>query len=231
LLFAFGLFAFASLIVVPQFEETFNAFQMRLPLTTQWLLLVGRIPIGAILAPVLVLAVVIVLIGFVLRRTEHGRQRWARLLYVVPIFGTILRASRLAAFSDLLSILVEHEVPLPEAFSLAGAASSDPIMAGAVRRIEEDLKQGQPLGKALQGRGLIPEWVGWMISLGERRGTLGKTLHQVADTYRRQVEVRAAILKSFLPPLLIILVAGLFASFFVVALIAPMVKLLEALSK
>ena len=33
-------------------------------------------------------------------------------------------SARLAAFTDLLGILVDHEVPLPEAFRLAGAKLS-----------------------------------------------------------------------------------------------------------
>jgi type II secretory pathway component PulF len=61
---------------------------------------------------------------------------------------------------------VEYEIPLPEAFRLAGAASSDPIMATGAEKVHQDLRQGVPLAEALHGRGLVPEWVSWMTGLG-----------------------------------------------------------------
>jgi type II secretory pathway component PulF len=130
-----------------------------------------------------------------------------------------------------LSILVDHEMPLPEAFLLAGQASSDPVMAGAAEDIHHALTQGTPLREVLGGRGLVPEWVSWMVGLGEKRGSLGKTLHQIAETYRKQVEMRAVFLRSVLPPLMILGVGGLVVSFFVFVLMLPMLKLLEGLSK
>ena len=70
-----------------------------------------------------------------------------------------------------------------------------------------------------------------MVGLGEQRGTLGNTLHQIAEMYRRQVEMRAALLRSVLPPFLVVITAGLFVALFVFVMILPMVKLIEGLSK
>jgi type II secretory pathway component PulF len=70
-----------------------------------------------------------------------------------------------------------------------------------------------------------------MAGLAEKRGTLGPALHQIAETYNRQVEMRAALLRSVLPPFMIICIAGAFVVLFVFALMMPMFKLLEALSK
>src|SRR5438132_542117 len=90
----------------------------------------------------------------VLRCTEAGRRRWAGWVYAIPIVGTLLRAARLAAFTDLLALLVDYELPLPRAFELAGAASSDPIMAGAARQVVLDLQQGVPLARVMRERDL-----------------------------------------------------------------------------
>ena len=51
------------------------------------------------------------------------------------------------------------------------------------------------------------------------------------DLYRRQVEMRVAMLRSILPPVMILCTAGLFAVFFVVTIMLPMIRLLGALSK
>ena len=150
---------------------------------------------------------------------------------MIPLLGTLIRSTRLAAFTELLGILVDHGVPLPEAFQLAGEASSDPILAAAAEQIEKDVSQGMPLGGALRSRALVPELIAWITGLGERQGALGGALHQVAEVYRRQVEVRAAILRNVLPPLVIILTGGVLVGLFVLTMMLPMYRVLEGLSK
>lgn len=231
LTFAVVLFGLLSFFILPQFDKLFQEFGMQLPLLTTLVLSVGRQPLTLVFIPLGVIFLGLIVARLCFRFTERGRRTWAKFVYALPIFGTLIRSARLAAFTDLLAILVEHEVPLPEAFRLAGEASSDPVMASAARQVHQDLSQGQPLGEVLRGRGLVPEWVCWMTGLGEKRGTLGPALHQVADTYRRQVEMRAALLRSVLPPFMVIATAGLFVTFFVLVLMLPMHRLLDGLSK
>ncbi len=225
------LFGLLCTAVLPQFDQIYTDFHMQLPWVTQVVMKFGRNPVGMLVAP-LALVGACLLLGYLgMRFTERGRYRWAEIVYSVPLAGTLIRSARLAAFTELLAILVDHALPLPEAFQLAGEASSDPVMAWQARDICRQLNEGRSLGETLHGRGLVPEWVAWMTGLGERRGTLGKTLHQVADLYRRQVEMRAALLRSVLPPIFIIVIAGFFVGFFVFAGMLPMLKLLEAFSK
>ena len=108
---------------------------------------------------------------------------------------------------------------------------SDPVMAVISRQVYEDLSQGHSLGTVLKGRGLVPEWVSWMAGLGEQRGTLGKTLHVIAEMYRRQVESRGALLRTVLPAFVIIATAGLMTALFAFTVMLPMIKLIEGLAK
>ena len=208
LIFAIGLFGFLSFVILPEFDSIFTEFQMNLPLVTQGVLALSRKPMEYLFAPTVVLIVGFVFFRILVRSTAMGRLVWARLVYSLPIIGTLLRAARLMSFTELLAILIDNEIPLPVSFRLAGLASSDPVMAGKAQEIDDDLNEGLPLGKVLKGRGLVPEWIAWMTGMGERRGTLGKSLHLVADLYRRQVEMRVAILRNVLPPIMILTTAG-----------------------
>jgi len=92
------------------------------------------------------------------------------------------------------------------------------------------LREGVPLGEALHRERLVPDLVVWMISFGERQGTLGPTLHQLALMYRRQAEVRTAFLRTVLPPLLIVLLALTLGSLFIFGMMLPLFELLDGLS-
>jgi type II secretory pathway component PulF len=230
LVFSFAIFGFVCWKIIPQFERLFLDFGVRLPPITMAVIQIGRHPLEFVLLPPIALVFSLMFIKLGLRRTEGGQRAWTRFVYSLPLTGMLIRASRLATFSDLLSILVQHSVPLPEAFRLAGSATNDPVLAHAARFVELDLREGKPLGEALRGRRLVPELICWMTGLGERRGKLADALHQVAEVYRRQAEVRAAMLRSVLPPFLILSTGGVLVGFFAIAMFLPLIQLLAALS-
>jgi type IV pilus assembly protein PilC len=226
---AFLLLGGLVFFVLPQFEQTFRDFRMQLPLVTEIVLKIGRHPLPALGMPVVLISGLVLLWGL-LRMSPRGQLVWTRIVYSAPVIGTLIRSARLAAFADLLAVLVEFEMPLPEAFRLAGEASSDPLMSGRAAMIYARLNQGTALTAALRGFGFLPEWVAWMAGAGEQRGALAPALRQIAAVYRRQVDARAALLRSVLPAVVIIATAGLLVSTFAFAVMLPMIRLLDGLS-
>jgi type II secretory pathway component PulF len=231
IVFAVILFGLVCNYVMPQFQQIFHNFNLALPWLTQVVIQATSHPVLALVAPIAAFAVLCILANLAIGYHRGGHYHWALFIYAIPIVGTLVRSARLAAFTELLAILIDFETPLPEAFELAGGASSEPIMAAAAHEVKRELEMGRPLAEALRGRGLVPEWVAWLTGLGERRGALAKALHQIAEMYRRQVELRAGLLRSVLPPFLIICTAGVLVTFFALAMMLPMIKLIEALSK
>jgi general secretion pathway protein F len=231
LVFAVAVLTIVVVYLMPQYADLYREFGMRLPLVTEAVFAVCRKPGVFFLAPVLALIGALILTRAVLGGTERGRCFWTRAVYSVPVVGALIRAARLAAFADLLAILVDYGLPLPRAFQLAGEASSDPFLAVGARQAQQDLEAGLPLGPALRHRLLMPELISWMTAVGEKRGELGKALHHIAEVYRRQAERRAALLRTVLPPFLIVGTAGVVVCLFVFALMLPMIKLLEGLAK
>ncbi len=228
-----GSFLIAGLVIfiLPSFDQIFQDFGLTLPWLTEGVLLLGRHPIETIVIPAAVVIGGILLSGIAVRYSPRGQRVWNRVLYQIPLVGPVIRAARLTAFCDLLGMLIEYGLPLPTAVRLAGAASSDPIMAARSLEIETRLNQGATLGDAFSGHGLVPVWVAWLAGAGERSGDLAAALRGIAEVYRRQVESRSVVLRTILPPLVVVLTAGFLTGVFVLALMLPMIKLLEGLSK
>lgn len=225
-----GLLAFVASQVLPAFVDIFHTARLRLPLITQLLILISDHVVETLVLPVVVVGVIVFATRSILRTTPQGRSLWARLVYAVPLAGDLIRSARLAAFADLLGILVDRSIPLPQSLRLAADASSDPLLTVGAEHVEKDLRQGQPLGAALKRQRLVPTVVVWMIAFGERQGTLGPTLHQVAQLYRHKAEIRAAVLRTVLPPLLILALAAFLGLVFIFGLMGPMFALLRGLS-
>jgi type II secretory pathway component PulF len=231
--FVFAIVLLSTLVffVLPEFDKIFKDWGMKLPAMTAGVLAIGQHPYSILVFPLTITAVLVGLAWLFLHRTESGKRIWALGVYSIPIIGTLIRSARMSAFAELLAVLVDFELPLPEAFRLAGLASSDPLMKHEAAAIHARLSEGARLGEVLRGRGLLPEWVAWMAAAGEQRGALSATLHQIAAIYRRQVDSRAALLRTVLPAFMIIVTAGLLTATFAFSVMLPMVKLLEGLSK
>jgi type II secretory pathway component PulF len=230
LVMGMGLIVFVGHFVMPTYVKIFEDFRMQLPYFTQVLVFVSKNSLYTLVLPFCFLLVAFLTERWWLRSTKAGRRLWTRIVYAMPGFGTVVRASQLTAFTELLSILIEQSVPLPEAMRLAGETSSDPYVSEGAKQMEKDLQQGMPFSAALKQHRWVPEFVLWMIGFGERQGNLAQALRQVAEMYRRQAEARATFLRTVLPPLLIILVAGSLAAVFIFGLLGPMINLLDGLS-
>jgi general secretion pathway protein F len=228
-LLGLGIVVAIAYFLVPQFEQTFFDFRMVVPPLTVATFALCRHPLLYFVLPPALLAVLLLTIRQVLRQSAAGRRLWARWLYALPLVGTLLRAARLAGFTDLLAILVEHKVPLPDAFQLAGAASSDPLTMAASRLVEADLRKGLSLAEGLRNRQALPDGAAWMVAMGERRGHLAPALRQVAEMYRRQAELRAGVLRSVLAPLMLLGTSFVIFGLFVLAIVVPLFDLLVGL--
>ena len=80
------------------------------------------------------------------RASWIGGTGLGRLAAKMPWFGSMLRCSRNAAFSDILAILVENATPLPEALVLAAEASGEDEMLRRGRAEQQrECKQDSPL--------------------------------------------------------------------------------------
>ena len=230
ILIAILLTVMIMIFVMPQFISIFSDFGMRLPFFTQLIVDVCRNPIPTLVIPLGVIGISAIGLRQVFNATEAGRCNWARLIYSLPVFGILIRSARLAAFADLLAILVENQMPLPEAFELAAQAGSDPILKAGGIQIAEKLRQGSSLAQALKESKILPEVVSWMAGMGELNGNLSQTLKQAAQMYSRQVAVRSQMVQSIFPPLLVVLCAGFITSIFVFAVFLPLINLLQGLS-
>lgn len=224
------LLAFVGGVILPSYVHIFQEMRMQLPLITRAIIFVGQHPIEILIVPPIGIALGLIVMRFGLRSNTRGRMIWARFVNALPIVGGLIRSARLAAFADLLGLLVDQSVPLPEALRLASEASSDTLLCEGGKKVEEELRQGSPLWMALHRQRLVPELVIWMINFGERQGTLGTSLHQLAQMYRRQADVRATLLRTVLPPLLVILFSGTLVGLFVFGVLAPMFALMEGLA-
>jgi len=123
---------------------------------------------------------------------------------LIPGMSRAIRDSEYARFGQLLALLVDAQVPIPEALPIVSQAISDP---GLRRWCEsETLRAGAGGGQVDRGQtdrdaehGSVPALVHWFLSHGQQEGELAPALRQMAALYRERALARMDRMVHFWP--------------------------------
>jgi type II secretory pathway component PulF len=136
------------------------------------------------------------------------------------------RAGRLAAMTDLLALLVSHEVPLPEAVSLAAEASGSPQLAAGGRELADRIRRGQTAEKPPAG---FSPLLAWTLTCG-RGDKLPQMLRRTAQVYRDEFNRRAQWLTLYLPLIATAVVGGAVVAIYALLSLGPWIVIMRRLA-
>jgi type IV pilus assembly protein PilC len=231
--FAVGIVGFIMYTVVPKFNEIFAEFDTELPAITKVLIgtsewfVKGKPPGWAV---VLVSPIAIIMIVKLLKQGKGGRYFLDRVYMAIPIMGGLLRKSVIARFTRTLGTLINAGVPILEAINITADTSGSEVYARALGKVHDAIREGETFATPLRAARVVDGIVVNMIDVGEETGELDKMLIKVADNYDDEVEVAVASLVSILEPVMVVVLGGM-VGFIVVALFAPLVSLIQSVSK
>ncbi|MEO6808714.1 MAG: type II secretion system F family protein, partial [Isosphaeraceae bacterium] len=214
-----GLFTFVSWIVVEDFRRIFMDFGVNLPVITLVLLEVSggitRAGWGMLLVPVLV--VVVVCMGGPWRRRVVNR---------LPLIGPIWRWGALAEFAHLLALLLESEVPLPEALPLAAGGVGDADLTASCRRLAREIDAGGSLAEGLVRERIMPRGFARLLDWSRAHQSLPEALHMAGETFEARARTQATIVGIFITVVAVLLtIVGI--GLIVLGLFLPLIQLLS----
>ncbi len=215
----FFLFAF----VMPRVTSMFQDMNQQLPFITLMLLWIVNFLSSFWWALLLALAGA----AYYLRRrftTPAGKEALDGWLLRMPIFGGLIRMIAVSRFTRTLGTLLESGVPALTALDIVKSVIGNTVLANAVHRARENVREGEPIADPLRRSGLFPPVVIQMVVVGEKSGELEKMLLKISDSFDRTVETRITALMSLLEPV-IILVMGLIVGFIVIAIMLPILEM------
>jgi general secretion pathway protein F len=156
--------------------------------------------------------------------TPKGRETLDARLLRLPIFGGLIRMIAVSRFTRTLGTLLQSGVPTLTALDIVKSVVGNKVLADAIQKARENVREGEPIADPLRRSGLFPPVVVQMIAVGEKSGELEKMLLKVSDSFDRTVETRITGLMALMEPV-IILVMGLVIGFVVIAIMLPMLEM------
>jgi len=221
-----GLFFFVSTFAVRQFELIFKDFNIPLPGLTIVIIQGARVinrasgPLGVV--------ILCLVVGWVAARLFLKPAARRSLSTQLPLFGPIWAATRLAEFCHLLALLLEGQLPLPEALRLTGEGLQDSAMERAcgimAREVESGLSFAEAMSKLWRFPPGLPRLLGW----AENQMALPEVLKLAAVLFETQARSRATLAGATVTIVCVILVLALIMV--IPGLFLPLITLISRLS-
>ena len=156
---------------------------------------------------------------------QRWRRRWSR---YTP--AAVMRLSQLATLSDLLGLLIAHQVPLDQAVRLAAQATGWKSWMAAAEQIASCLQRGESPVDSFRAAPRFPAVAGWLAcgSTGAipEESLAARALRQAAESYRDQAAAALDRLAVYLPALYSGALGGAAVMAYAVVLFAPYYELL-----
>lgn len=208
---AIAVFLLMILYVLPNMLDALAEFETELPLLTKIVLAVSRF-FGAWwwLMGIVALSSFSALYFYI--KTEQGKKNFDAFLLKIPIVGQLSSKIFLTRFAHNLSLLIIAGLSIVQAMELSAQTIGNEIYKEAILAAREGVRRGEMISNALrQYKSLFPPMVIQMIYVGERSGSVGKTLSHVASFYQAEVQRAVDNILTLLEPILIIFLGGIVA--------------------
>lgn len=211
LIIAISVIGLMLLYVVPQFEHLLDASRVQLPAATMMVITASRLLRADGLWGLLGL----IAAGFGLRhalaRPAIRRMIDAQVLFV-PLLGELLRRIDTARFAHTLGALLDGGVPLPSALLLAQRTISNSVMAAAIGKVAEGLRQGGGLAAPLAEAKVLPRLALAFVRTGEETSELALMLGRLAVVLDRDVRTRLERLVAIITPTITVVLGAVVAT-------------------
>ena len=221
----FGILAtFVLTLVVPIFEQIYTDFDTELPAATELVLAVSRQ-----FMPVIVPCVLGALLLAVAFRLLAGPVHWSRLVSAIPGFGSLLRWNGFIELLQLVRLQVAQDVPIPESLHSASLAVRDANLQLVAETLAKQVENGWSLADAMESHHETPGGIAPIVRWGEQYNELPHAIDTVTELLTGRIQYRASLATKFLPGVMLFTV-GASAAYLVIALMLPLVNLIQNLS-
>ncbi|MFH1398062.1 MAG: type II secretion system F family protein [Candidatus Omnitrophota bacterium] len=190
-----------SVFVVPQFAKVYLDAKMNLPLPTQVMIMISNVLIHQWYLVIGAAAGVFFGVKQYIA-TKPGRFFWDGLKFKIIIFNKVYIKMTMLRFASMLSVLHQAGLPVLKTLDIVSLTIGNAILAKEVEAIKRDVSDGKGISGAVLNSKFFPRLVGYMISVGEKSGSLPMMLDSLCDYFDLEVKNAIKNLTTMIEPVM-----------------------------
>jgi len=199
---------FFMTFMLPRFMSIFQGLNIPLPWATRALMgfgdFFGR---GSTWMFIGLSAVVIGILFFRFKSSEHGARKIDAWKMNAPVIGKVARLNLFAQFARTLATLLHNGVPVLTALKITEQVIPNRIMKDAIARTREDVTDGKTLAQPLARSKIFPQLMIDLVKIGEETGDVPGALQNLASAYENELTIALRVMTNLIEPAIIIVMA------------------------
>lgn len=217
-----GVLVLLLTFVIPKIASVFLKLRVTLPLPTKILIFMSDLILHYTVPTFTVLGAVI--IGLIILYKKQ-RQLVIDVLLSLPYVSSMARQIDLTRLCRSLYLLLNSAIPLYTALDFTQNVAVKGDVRKAIIRAREFVGGGKRLTDGLRGQKSIPALMIKIIEVGERSGTLDKSMADLTEYFDYQVTTSLQYMVTLLEPVILVVV-GVIVGGMMMAIIAPIYGLI-----
>lgn len=201
---ALAVMLLVTLFVIPNLSRILEESQTELPFVTK--LVIGFSKFLRSFGWLLFLAIAgLAVFSFRYNRTKKGKEFFDRLFLNIPFLNSFLKMVYLSRFAENFSTLIAGGISVSQSLEICAEIVDNSVYQKIILEARERVRKGEAISKVLsQFPEEFPPVFTQMTAVGERTGTLDKTLFNLVNFYQQETDREIDSLLKVLEPALIV---------------------------
>ncbi|HEG42582.1 hypothetical protein LCGC14_1643940 [marine sediment metagenome] len=217
--FVFIILVIMMTLIVPKFRLIFDGMGNELPAFTREFLNFYDAAAAQIHYIVVGTAIIIGLC-IAYNKTRQGHTRLCLMMLRMPMIGRLIVQAFISTFCRTMATLLAAGVSIIEAFDILSEMTNNDVIKKAILHSKNCMIEGASIHMALSGNGFFPNMVTRMVQVGEKTGSLPKSMNRASIFYETKMDATITTMLNLLGPTVIVVI-GLIVLVIVVALYLP----------
>ena len=146
----------------------------------------------------------------------------------IPVVSKIIIYKEMNLFAKTFAALNKNNILLTDSIEILSKITGNEIYKMIMYDTISNLLRGEKMSDSFKNNWAVPQIAYFMITTGESTGELSNMLEKVSDYYQKEQKNIVNIIKSFIEPLMIALLAVI-VGIIILAIIIPMFGLYSAI--
>lgn len=226
MVFALVVITFILIFIIPQFVTIYQQSDIQITGFTAIVIKTSDFLKQNIFILLGILVVIIIFFVIIYKKIKAFRKIMQEAAMHTPVLSKVIIYNELAVFSKTFSSLLRNNVYITESIDILSKITGNEIYKEIMYNTIDNVVRGEKISEAFKDHWAVPEVAYYMIVTGESTGQLAEMMSKVSDYYQEMHKNIVSSLKSFIEPIIIVLLAVVVGGI-ILAVIIPMFDLMS----
>ena len=227
--FAIGVICFILMYFVPQFVQIYETSGIAITGLTLFVINVANFLTNNFITLLLLVILSIIVLIALYKNVKVFRRRCQVFFMRVPVIKDVIIYNEVAIFTKTFASLLKNNVFITESIDILVKVTQNEVYKEIMLDTINNIAKGDKISDSFKDHWAVPDVAYFMIVTGESTGELAEMMERVSAYFQDLHKNIVATLKSFIEPVMIIVLAVIVGGV-ILSVIIPMFDMYEQIS-